>query len=111
MDCSSGHVPKIPDNFPQTLDGAYDQFSAHERLRGLLIGNARTEILGDRQGRVASYTSASVFKAGESGWIAVVRDKSQGYFFLLMFCPSNDDVSLYTQTFDKMFETFKFRSR
>lgn len=64
-----GHVSKIADKFPQTLDGAYAQFSEHERLRGLVIADARTQTLGDSQGKIAAYTSPSVLRAGESGWI------------------------------------------
>lgn len=103
------HVLKMGDNFPQTLDGAYDQFSAYQRLRGLVIADARTQSLGDSRGKLATYTSPSVFKAGESGWVAVVKDKSEGYYFLLMFYPSNDDASLHAQTFNKILETFKFK--
>jgi len=50
-----------------------------------------------------------VFKSGESGWVAVVKDRSEGYYYLLMFYPSNDDASLYAQTFNKILETFKFK--
>jgi len=103
------HVLKMNDKFPQTLDGAYDQFSAYESLRGLVIANARTQTVGDSPGKLATYTSPSVFKSGESGWVAVVKDKSEGYYYLLMFYPSNDDASLYAQTFNKMLETFKFK--
>lgn len=103
------HVLKMGDKFPQTLDGAYDQVSRYERLRGLVIADVGTQTLGDSRGKLATYTSPSVFKSGESGWVAVVKDKNEGYYYLLMFYPSNDDSSLYAQTFNKILETFKFK--
>ncbi len=103
------HVLKMGDKFPKTLEGAYDQFSAYERLNGLVIADAQTQTLGDSHGKLASYTSPSVFKSGESGWVAVVKDRSEGYYYLLMFYPSNDDASSYAQTFNKILETFKFK--
>lgn len=104
-----GHVLKMSDNFPQTLEGAYDQFSANQRLRGFVISDyPKTQTLGNSSGRIAAYTAPSVFKAAEDGWVAVVKDKGKGYYYLLMFYPSNDDSHLYAQTFNKILETFKF---
>jgi hypothetical protein len=97
-----GHVLKTADTFPSTLDGAYDQFSAYERQRGLVISEARTQAIGDSHGKLAAYTSPSVFEAGESGWLAVVKDKGAGYYYIQMFYPSNDDASMYARTFTKI---------
>ncbi len=74
-----------------------------------MIADVGTQTLGDSRGKLATYTSPSVFKSGESGWVAVVKDKNEGYYYLLMFYPSNDDSSLYAQTFNKILETFKFK--
>jgi hypothetical protein len=104
-----GHVVKIADKFPQTLDGAYDQFSTYERLNGLTITDVRMQMVGDSQGKLGIYKGPSVFFAGESGWLAVVKDKTEGYYYLLMFYPSNDDATLYANTFSKILETFKFK--
>lgn len=103
------HVLKIADKFPPTLEGAYDQFSSYERLRGLVIANPQIQALGDGSGKVAVYRGPSIFQAGESGWVAVVKDKGAGYYYLLMFYPSNDDASLYAATFNKILASFKFK--
>lgn len=105
-----GHVSKMSSKFPQTLDGAYDQFTTFERQRGLVVTDAKTAVpVGDSQGKIAIYTSPSVFNAVESGWIVVVKDKSDGYYWVLMFYPSNDDSRLYAQTFGEVLKSFKFR--
>ena len=66
-------------------------------------------MLGDSQGKIASYSSPSVFSAGESGWVAAVKDKSEGYYYLLMFYPTDDDAGLHLQIFNEMLRTFKFK--
>jgi hypothetical protein len=104
-----GHVLKMSEKFPQTLDGAYDYLTKSERERGLVIADARTLILGSSQGKMASYSSPSVFSAGENGWVAVVKDKAEGYYYVLMFYPSTDDGHLYSQTFSEILKTFKFK--
>jgi hypothetical protein len=105
-----GHVTKMSSKFPQTLDGACDQFTTFERQRGLVVTDAKTVVpVGDSQGKIATYTSPSVFNAGESGRIVVVKDKSDGYYWVLMFYPSNDDSHLYAQTFNEILTSFKFK--
>jgi len=108
-----GHVAKMSPKLPQTLDGAYDQFSTFQRQRGLVISDTVSKTasvpVGDSQGHIAAYTSPSPFTAGESGWMAVVKDKSDGYYWLLMFYPSNDDSSLYSATFSAVLKSFKFK--
>ncbi len=108
-----GHVSKMSSKFPQTLDGAYDQFSTFQRQRGLVIANAVSKTMsvpiGDSQGHMASYTSPSPFSAGESGWLAVVKDKGEGYYWLLMFYASNDDGNVYSATFGAVLKSFKFK--
>lgn len=104
-----GHVAKMPSDFPRTLDGAFNQFSAIQRLRGLAVVDSQKVIpIGSSQGRFATYTSTSVLSAGESGWILVVKDKGEGYYWLLMFYPGNDDGNLYAQTFNDILKSFTF---
>jgi hypothetical protein len=105
-----GHVTKMSSKFPQTLDGAYDQFTTFQRQRGFVVTDPKTVVsVGDSQGKIALYTSPSVFNAGEYGWIVVVKDKSDGYYWVLMFCPANDDTRLYAQTFGEILKSFKFK--
>ena len=105
-----GHVVKIDNKFPQTLDGAYDHFRELQNLRGLTIGEAKTQAIGNGEGKIATYTSPSVLRAGESGWIAVVKDKNGGYYWLSMFYPSNDDAAIYLQTLSKVVKTLRFKN-
>jgi len=106
----TGHVTVMSSQVPQTLDGAYDLFIAFQRQRGLVITDAKSALpVGDSQGKIATYTSLSPFSAGESGWIVVVKDKSNGYYWILMFYPSNDNSHLYTQAFSEILKSFKFK--
>jgi hypothetical protein len=103
-------VTKMFFKFPQTLNGAYDQLTTFERQRGLVVTDARTVVpVGDSQGKIATYTAPSVLNAGESGWIVAVKDKSDGYYWVLMFYPTNDDSHLYAQTFSEILKSFKFK--
>lgn len=102
-----GHVRKF--DHPQTLDGAYDLFANVQRQRGLVIGADKLTQAGNGQAKIATYTSPSVLQAGESGWIVVVKDKGEGYYWLMMFYPSNDDSTLYTQTFGEILKSFNFK--
>ena len=105
-----GHATKMASNFPQTLEGAYDQFATVQRQRGLVITDAKTIAqVGDAQAKVGRYTSSSVLTAGESGWISVVKDKNDGFYWVIMFYPSNDDSQLYGQTFGEILKSIKFK--
>jgi hypothetical protein len=104
----TGHVTKSSPN-PQTLDAAYDLFMKVQRQRGLVVGADKLTTVGNTQGKIASYTSPSVLDSGESGWIAVVKDKAQGYYWVMMFYPSNDDSNLYTQAFGQILKSFNFK--
>src|SRR5205823_5991081 len=86
-----GHVAKISPKFPPTLDGAYEEFREYQRLRGLTIYEPKTQDIGNGHGKIATYRSSSVLQAGESGWVAVVKDHGEGYYYLSMFYPSNED--------------------
>ena len=105
-----GHVGKASSQVPATLDGAYEQFASVQRQRGFVLTSPATTPLGDSAGKMATYTSSSIFKAGESGWIAVVKDKSDdGYYWIEMFYPSNDDGHLYALTFVEILKSFRFK--
>jgi len=104
----TGHVPKFSPT-PQNVDEAYDLFIKFQRLRGLVIGADKLTQVGNTQGKIATYTSPSVLDAGESGWIAIVKDKGEGYYWLMMFYPSNENSTLYTQTFGEIVKSFKFK--
>jgi hypothetical protein len=106
----TGHATTMSSKFPNTLDGAYDQFITLQKQRGLVVTDPNRIVpVGDAQGKIATYTASSPFRAGESGWIVVVKDKSNGYYWMLMFYPSNDDTRLYGQTFDEVLKSFKFK--
>lgn len=105
-----GRVTKMPSGFPPTLDGAFDQFTKFEKQRGLAITDAKSVApVGDSLGRIVTYTSPSVLNAGEVGWIALVKDKNDGYYWIVMFYPQNDDSQLYAKTFDNVLRSFKFK--
>jgi hypothetical protein len=100
----------MPSGFPPTLDGAFDQFTKFEKQRGLAITDAKSVApVGDSLGRIVTYTSPSVLNAGEVGWIALVKDKNDGYYWIVMFYPQNDDSQLYAKTFDNVLRSFKFK--
>jgi hypothetical protein len=103
------HVLKMSNKYPQTLDGAYEQFSTFEHQRGLTLTEAKGWTSRNVQGKIATYTSASVLDAGESGWVVVAKDKGEGYYCVMMFYPSNDDGHLYGQTFNEILGTFKLK--
>jgi hypothetical protein len=105
-----GHIPKFA-KYPQTLDGAFDQFSVFGRqFMGMTVATAKSLTLRDGyQGKVARYTAPSVLNAGESGWLIIVKDKADGYYWAMLFYPSNDDSGLYGQTFDGILKSFTFK--
>ena len=52
----AGHVITMSSKFPQTLDGAYDQFTGVQRQRGLTVTDAKTVVsVGDGHGKIAGY--------------------------------------------------------
>jgi hypothetical protein len=102
-----GHITKFASS-PQTLEGAYDLFMKSQRQRGLVIGTDKALQVGNTPAKIATYTSSSVLEAGESGWIVVAKDKGEGYYWVMMFYPSNDDTGLYKQSFAQILESFKF---
>lgn len=106
--CFTGHVTKFSSS-PQTMDGAYELFVKSQRQRGLVIGSDKITQIGKSQAKIATYTSSSVLEAGESGWIAVVKDKGEGYYWVMMFYPSNDDTGVYSQSFSQLLESFNFK--
>ncbi len=94
----------------QTLDGAYDLFTEQQRQRGLVIGtDVKAFQVDGAQAKIVTYTSPSVLSAGENGWIVVVKDKSEGYYWMMMFYPSSDDSLLYTRTFTEILKSLKLR--
>jgi hypothetical protein len=100
-----GHVVKYMD-YPQTLDGAYDCFATAQRQRGLAIASdTKLWPLGDAQSRIASYTSLSVLASAETGRLLVVKDKAEGYYWIIMFTPIPGGLS---QTFTDILKTIKF---
>lgn len=106
--CFTGHVTKFSSS-PQTLDGAYKLFVRSQRQRGLVIGSDKVTQVGNSQAKIATYKSSSVLDAGESGWIAVVKDQGEGYYWVMMFYPSNDDTGVYLQSFSQILESFNFK--
>lgn len=103
-----GHIAKSSSE-SQTLDGAYDSFVGIQRQRGLAISSSRIIQVGTDQGKIATYTSPSVLGAGETGSIVVVKDKTEGYYWVMMFFPSNDDTDLYARVFDQVLKSFRFK--
>jgi PsbP-like protein len=104
-----GHISKFS-KYPQTLDGAFEQFSAlGKQLMAMAITNPKPMQVGGCQGKIAAYTAPSVLTAGESGWVIVIKDNGDGYYWIMMFHPSNDDGHLYAQTFESILNSFKFK--
>lgn len=103
-----GRVTKMSSNFPQTLDGAYEQCSKSFQNRGFVLTAPKTMPIGDHQGQIAAYSQPSPFTAGERGWLVVVKDRNEGYYWVVLFFPSNEDNS-YSQTFEEVLKSFKFK--
>lgn len=104
-----GHVPQFSQS-PQTLDGAFDHFSSiGKQLLDMTISTPKLTQFGDLQGDISTYTAPSVLSAGESGWLLVVKDNGEGYYWMMMFYPSNDDSRLYAQTFEAILKTVKLK--
>jgi len=100
-----GHVFQYT-GYPQTLDGAYDCFATAQRQRGLAIASdSKLWPLGEAQSRISTYTSPSIFASGETGWLLAVKDKAEGYYWIMMFMPTGEDLS---QTFNDILKTIKF---
>jgi hypothetical protein len=105
-----GHVNKMSTS-SQTLEGAYKEFATIQRERGLVIDNTKTAVMtvGDTQGKLTTFSQPTPFNFPENGWISVIKDKGAGYYWILMFYPSNDDNQLYSQTFASILKSFKFK--
>lgn len=103
-----GHVKGQSPGSIQAQSGAWNQFSSLAKQRGFAVGDAKDAPVGDRNGVIATYTQPSVFNAPENGWLVVVKDRSEGYYWIVFFYPSNDDHQLYTQTFDAILKSFRF---
>jgi hypothetical protein len=100
-----GHINKYA-GCPQTLDGAFDCFATVQRDRGLAINSdAKLLQVGQAQSRSAAYTSPSIFVPGETGWLFVVKDKAEGYYWMTMFAPTGENLG---QTFNEVLKTIKF---
>jgi hypothetical protein len=94
-----GHYSKYSSEYPQTQDGASDLFLMLERQKGLTVATPKTAAIGDSQDRIATYTSPSVLNSEESGWLIVVKDKNEGFYWIELFWLSNDDTRKLSITF------------
>lgn len=103
-----GHVTSIPSSYPQTVAGAWNHWSGLLKQAGFAIDDPKSWSIGGRRGLLATYSQPSVFSAQESGWIAVVKDEARGYYWIILFCPSNDDTQLYQQEFTAILNSFTF---
>lgn len=105
-----GHIGQMSGG-PDTLDGAFDQFTTLEKQNaGVSISQTENGVpVGDSVGKVAQYTSPSVLRTGESGWIAIVKDRGNGYYWIMMYYPSNDGRILYATTFGEIMKSFRFK--
>jgi hypothetical protein len=104
-----GHVLQFSQT-TKTIDGAFDHFSAlQEQTTGLQISNAKPIQVGGLTGKIASYTAPSILNVGESGWLVVAKDRGEGYYWVMLFYPSNDDSRLYAQTLGSILNTVSFK--
>lgn len=93
-----------------TLEAAFNTFAGNfHKNSGLKLESDKTALTIDGQrGLMATYSAASIFSAGEFGYLVVFKDKSDGYFWFLMFRPGIDSTQRYQRLFMEILSSVKF---
>ena len=71
-------------------------------------GDPKPITVGGQEGLMGVYQAPSPFPSGERGYMVVVRDKGNGYFWFLMFQPRTESAQPYQQTFMSVLQSVKF---
>jgi hypothetical protein len=102
-----GHAEKLSSS---TTDQAFAALTAkfHQASGLTMDGDPKPITVGGQEGLMGVYQAPSPFPSGERGYMVVVRDKGNGYFWFLMFQPRTESAQPYQQTFMSVLQSVKF---
>ena len=64
-------------------------------------------MVSDRRSLMISYTQSGPLSVGERGHLVVTSDGNDGYYYLLMFSPNDEQTASYAAVFDAVLDSVK----